>query len=57
MQKKRFVHNGAKCFNVAVPNIGAAKAVYYDIAALKWCIGYIKNTILRMRLFMYWRVE
>ena len=42
-EKKRFVHNGAKCFNVAVPNIGAAKAVYYDIAALKWCIGYIKK--------------
>ena len=41
--KKRFKHNGAKCFNVKVPNIGAAKAVYYDIAALKWCIGYIKQ--------------
>lgn len=41
-EKKRFKHNGAKCFNVTVPNIGPAKAVYYDIAALKWCIGYIK---------------
>ena len=37
-KRKRFKHNGAKCFNVT----GPAKAVYYDIAALKWCIGYIK---------------
>lgn len=42
-QKKRFKHNGAKCFNITVPNIGAAKAVYYDIAAMKWCIKYIKQ--------------
>lgn len=38
-----FEHNGARCFNVKVPNIGAAKAVYYDIAALKECIKYIKK--------------
>lgn len=37
-----FEHNGARCFNVKVPDIGAAKAVYYDIAALKECIKYIK---------------
>lgn len=42
-KKTAFKHNGAKCFNIKVPNIGAAKAVYYDIAALKWCIGYIKQ--------------
>ena len=41
-KRKRFKHNGAKCFNVTVPDVGPAKAVYYDIAALKWCIGYIK---------------
>lgn len=38
-----FEHNRARCFNVKVPNIGAAKAVYYDIAALKACISYIKD--------------
>lgn len=38
----RFEYNGAKCFNVNVPNIGPAKAVYYDIAALKYCIEYCK---------------
>lgn len=40
---KEFEHNGARCFNVNVPNIGPAKAVYYDIAAFKECIKYIKS--------------
>lgn len=39
----RYEYNGAKCFNVKVPNIGAAKAIYYDIAALKLCIQYCKD--------------
>lgn len=39
---EEFVHNGARCFNVNVPNIGSAKAVYYDILALRECIKYIK---------------
>lgn len=39
---QRYMHNGAKCFNVKVPDIGPAKAIYYDIAALKRCIAYCK---------------
>ena len=38
-----FEHNGARCFNIKVPDIGPAKAVYYDIVALKECIKYIKE--------------
>lgn len=38
-----FEHNGARCFNIKVPNIGAAKAVYYDILALNESIKYIKK--------------
>lgn len=38
-----FEHNRARCFNINVPNIGPAKAVYYDIFALKECIRYIKE--------------
>lgn len=38
-----FEYNGARCFNINVPNIGSAKAVYYDIAALKTCIKYIED--------------
>lgn len=39
----RYEYNGAKCFDVKVPDIGAAKAIYYDIAALKACIAYCKE--------------
>lgn len=38
-----FKYNNARCFNINVPNIGLAKAVYYDIMALKNCIRYIKK--------------
>ena len=41
-----FEHNGAKCFNVKVPNIGPAKAVLYDILALKKVLEYIKTNDL-----------
>lgn len=40
--ENEFEHNGARCFNVSVPNIGPAKAVYYDIMALKKVIAYIE---------------
>lgn len=40
---KEFEYNSARCFNINVPNIGAAKAVYYDLIALRECIAYIKN--------------
>lgn len=33
-----FEHNGAKCFNIDVPNIGPARAIAYDIAALNKAI-------------------
>lgn len=43
---EEFMHNDAICFNVKVPNIGPAKAVYYDIEAFKACLKYIeKNNI------------
>ena len=38
----RYEYNGAKCFDVKVPNMGPAKAIYYDIKALKSCIAYCK---------------
>ena len=38
-----FEYNNARCFNVKVPEIGPAKAVYYDIVALKECIKHIKE--------------
>ncbi len=41
--EKETEYNGAHCFNVKVPNIGPAKAVYYDIASLKYCVKYIRE--------------
>lgn len=38
-----FVYNNSRCFNVKLPNIGAAKAEYYDLVALERTIKYIKK--------------
>ncbi|VYU30730.1 DUF1972 domain-containing protein [Clostridium tertium] len=38
-----FYYNEARCFNVSVPNIGPAKAIYYDVVSLKRVIKYIKE--------------
>lgn len=42
-QEREYAYAGAHCFVVRVPNIGPAKAVYYDIAAFRYCIQYIKR--------------
>lgn len=38
-----FVYHNARCFQIKVPNIGPAQAIYYDIAALKDCCKYIRD--------------
>lgn len=38
-----FEYNNASCFNVDVPNIGAAKAILYDIRAFQQAIKIIKR--------------
>ncbi len=40
---KEFEYHNARCFNVKVPNIGPAQAIYYDVAALNKCCKYIKK--------------
>lgn len=40
---EHFEHNGADCFNIKVPNIGPAKAIAYDILALKYAIRLAKE--------------
>lgn len=39
----QFDHNGAICFNIDVPNIGPARAIAYDIAAVNKAIELAKN--------------
>lgn len=38
-----FEHNGAHCFRVLRRPVGAARAIFYDIDALKWCAAYIED--------------
>lgn len=45
--EERYKYNGAICFNVKVPNIGSARAVYYDLLALDHCIDYCRKMRLR----------
>lgn len=45
--EERFEYNGAIIFDVKVPNIGPAKAIYYDVAALEKCIEYCTRMHLK----------
>lgn len=40
---KTFEYHNADCFDVKVPDIGPAQAIYYDVAALNYCVKYIKQ--------------
>ncbi|OIJ22476.1 glycosyl transferase [Anaerobacillus alkalidiazotrophicus] len=40
-------YNGARCFNVKIPDIGPAKAIYYDIKSLDLVHKYIKENNVR----------
>jgi rhamnosyltransferase len=46
-REEEFQYNGARCFNVKVKNIGSAKAVTYDIKALRNCEKYIEKNDLK----------
>ena len=47
-----YEYNGAECFRIKVPEIGPAKAVYYDLAALNYSIRYCrKNPEIREPVF------
>lgn len=45
--EKRYFYNGAVCFDVRTPNIGPARAIWYDAAALDRCIRYCRRMHLR----------
>ena len=44
--KEEIEYNQARCFHVKVPNIGPAKAIYYDLLSLEKTIRYIKKNHL-----------
>ncbi len=43
INSSEYIYNNAHCFEISVPDIGPAAAVYYDLAALNYCCQYIKN--------------
>ena len=41
-----FEYHNARCFNIKLPNIGSAQAIYYDLLSIKSSLDYIeKNNI------------
>lgn len=46
-KKEEFEYHNAKCFNVNVPDIGGAQAIYYDVIALRKCCKYIKKNNIK----------
>lgn len=39
----RYVYNDAKCFDVKTPQVGAGRAVIYDLKAIKRCVKYCQE--------------
>ena len=42
-EEKEFEYNNARCFYIKWKNLGPARAIFYDVDALKECIAYIKE--------------
>lgn len=42
-ENKEFMYHNARCFQIKVPSIGPAQAIYYDVAALNACCKYISQ--------------
>lgn len=41
--ENEFEFHNAHCFKLNIPSIGPAQAIYYDVAALKYCCKYIQE--------------
>jgi rhamnosyltransferase len=46
-EEGEFIHNESRCFNIKVPDIGSAKAVYYDLLSLSKCISYVEQNKIK----------
>lgn len=45
--ESEYEHNNARCFKIKIPNIGPAKAIIYDLKAIKKSIKYIKENNIK----------
>ncbi|WP_084284337.1 beta 1-4 rhamnosyltransferase Cps2T [Clostridium lundense] len=48
---KEFECNGAHCFNIQWKKLGAARAIFYDIDAIKWSLDYVKKNHIKHPVF------
>lgn len=46
LDENQFEYHNAHCFKIYVPQIGPIQAIYYDVAALKFCCKYIKENCI-----------
>lgn len=46
-----FEFNGAHCFNIEWRRLGSARAIFYDVDALKWAIQYVKANKIEKPIF------
>ena len=56
-QNNEFEFHNAHCFKIHVPQIGAAQAIYYDVAALMHVASISKTIELQILLFILWPAE
>ncbi|MBD9304791.1 MAG: DUF1972 domain-containing protein [Lachnospira sp.] len=47
LSDNEFEYNNAHCFKINIPSIGAAQAIYYDIASLSKCCRYIEENKIK----------
>ena len=41
--EREYEHNGAHCFCIQWKKIGPARAIFYDVDAINWAIGYVQR--------------
>ena len=46
-----FTYNKAYCYNIKVPNIGPAKAIYYDIISLNYAVNHARKNNYKNPIF------
>jgi len=49
--EEQFIYNDAHCFNIEWKKLGPARAIFYDLDALDWAIGYAKANALPNPIF------
>lgn len=49
-RKGEFEYHNARCFQIKAPELGAAQAIFYDVASFHACISYIRKHHIELSL-------